>query len=111
LFAVFQADKFAGAAVTLLPGLYLAILPDSVDALLGNPPPKIRFFAGYSGWAPGQLRGEIDRGDWLIVDADADTVFRKDTSKLWQDMVRRSRALRADAASAVTLRAATSSSR
>ncbi|HMH18913.1 MAG TPA: YqgE/AlgH family protein, partial [Burkholderiales bacterium] len=47
LFAVFQADKFAGAAVTLLPGLYLAILPDSVDALLGNPPPKIRFFAGY----------------------------------------------------------------
>ncbi|HEY6721597.1 MAG TPA: YqgE/AlgH family protein, partial [Burkholderiales bacterium] len=52
---------------------------------------------GYSGWAPGQLRGEIDRGDWLIVDADADTVFRKDTSKLWRDMVRRASAVRADA--------------
>jgi putative transcriptional regulator len=98
LFAVFQADKFAGAAVTMLPGLYLAVVPDSIDALLNNPPPKIRFFAGYSGWAPGQLRGELDRGDWLVTEAEADTVFLKDTSRLWQDMVRRASAVRADAA-------------
>jgi putative transcriptional regulator len=98
LFAVFQADRFSGAAVPMLPGLYLAVVPDSVDALLGNPPPKIRFFSGYSGWAPGQLQAELERGDWLIVDADADTVFRKDTSRLWQDMVRRASAVRADAA-------------
>jgi len=98
LFAVFQAEKFSGAAVTMLPGLYLAVVPDSIDALLNDPPPKIRFFAGYSGWAPGQLRAELDRGDWLVVDADADTVFLKDTSRLWQDMVRRASAVRADAA-------------
>jgi putative transcriptional regulator len=96
LFAVFQADKFSGAAVTMLPGLYLAIVPDSIDALLNDPPPRIRFFAGYSGWAPGQLRGELDRGDWLVVDAEADPVFLKDTSRLWQDMVRRASAIRAD---------------
>ena len=98
LFAVVQADRFSGAAVTMLPGLYLAVAPDSIDALLSSPPPKIRFFAGYSGWAPGQLRGELDRGDWLVVDAEADTVFLKDTSRLWQDMVRRASAVRADAA-------------
>jgi putative transcriptional regulator len=97
LFALFQADKFSGAAVPILPGVYLAVLPDSVDALLGKPPAKIRFFSGYSGWAPGQLQGELDRGDWLVVDADARTVFLKDTSRLWQDMVRRARAVRADA--------------
>jgi len=96
LFAVFQADKFSGAAVTMLPGLYLAIVPDSIDALLNDPPPRIRFFAGYSGWAPGQLRGELYRGDWLVVDAEADPVFLKDTSRLWQDMVRRASAVRAD---------------
>ncbi len=107
LFAVFQVDRFSGAAVMMLPGLYLAVAPDSIDALLNNPPPKIRFFAGYSGWAPGQLRGELDRGDWLVVDAEADTVFLKDTSRLWQDMVRRASAVRADAA----LRPPTSSSR
>ena len=97
LFAVFRADKLPGEAVTMLPGLYLALQPDTIDALLNSPPRSIRFFAGYSGWAPGQLRGEIDRGDWLAVEADADTVFRKDTSKLWQDMVRRASAIRADA--------------
>jgi len=99
LFALFRADRLPGEAVTMLPGLYLALQPDTIDALLNSPPPKIRFFAGYSGWAPGQLRGELDRGDWLVVDADADNVFLKDTSRLWQDMVRRASAVRADAAS------------
>ena len=110
LFAVFQADRFSGAAVRMLPGLYLAVVPDSIDALLNNPPPKIRFFSGYSGWAPGQLQAELDRGDWLVVDADAETVFQKDTSRLWQDMVRRASAVRADAA-ALRYRRPTSSSR
>jgi len=98
LFAVFQADRFSGEAVRMLPGLYLAVVPDSIDALLNNPPPKIRFFSGFSGWAPGQLQAERDRGDWLVVDADAETVFQKDTSRLWQDMVSRASAVRADAA-------------
>ena len=97
LFAVFRAERLAGEAVTMLPGLYLALQPGTIDALINSPPPRIRFFSGYSGWAPGQLRGELERGDWLVVDADADTVFRKDTSKLWQDMVRRASAIRADA--------------
>ena len=97
LFAVFRADSAPGEAVAMLPGLYLALQPDTIDALFTRPPPQIRLFAGYSGWAPGQLRGELDRGDWLVVDADADTVFQKDTSKLWRDMVRRASAVHADA--------------
>jgi len=98
LFALFQAERYSGVAVPMLPQIYLAVLPDSVDALLDKPPAKIRFFSGYSGWAPGQLQGELERGDWLVVDADAKTVFLRDTSRLWQDMVRRARAVRADAA-------------
>jgi putative transcriptional regulator len=86
----------------MLPGIFFAILPDSVDALLSKPPEKIRFFSGYSGWAPGQLQAEIDRGDWLVVDADAKTVFRRDTSRLWQDMVQRARAVHAEAAPQAT---------
>ena len=98
LFAVFRADKLPGEALTMLPGLYLALHPNTIDVLLSSPPAKIRFFAGYSGWAPGQLSGELDRGDWLVVDADADTVFIKDTSRLWRDMVRRASGVRVDAA-------------
>lgn len=98
LFALFQSDKYSGPAVPMLPGVYLAVLPDSVDALLSKPPAKIRFFSGYSGWAPGQLQGELERGDWLVVDADAKTVFLRDTSRLWEDMLRRARAVHAGAA-------------
>jgi putative transcriptional regulator len=97
LFALFQSAKYSGAAVPMLPGIYLAVLPDSVDALVSKPPEKMRFFSGYSGWAPGQLQAEIERGDWLVVDADAKTVFQKDTSRLWQDMVQRARAVHAGA--------------
>src|ERR1700704_698355 len=111
LFAVFQADRVSGAAVPMLPGLYLPVVPDSIDALVENPPPNISFFSGYSGWAPGQLRGELDRGEWLVVDADAATVFLKDTSRLWQDMVRRASAIRADAAPMMRQRRPTSSGR
>jgi putative transcriptional regulator len=103
LFALFQMDPYSGAAIPMLPGVWLAVLPDSVDALVGKPPAKIRFFSGYSGWAPGQLQGELDRGDWLVVDADAKTLFLKDTSRLWQDMVRRARAVRAGAAPRVAI--------
>jgi putative transcriptional regulator len=102
LFALFESPKYSGPAVPMMPGIYLAVLPDSVDALLTKPPAKIRFFSGYSGWAPGQLQAELDRGDWLVVDADAKTVFQRDTSRLWQDMVARARAVRAGTAPLLT---------
>jgi len=102
LFALFLSAKYSGPAVPMLPGIYLAVLPDSVDALVSKPPEKIRFFSGYSGWAPGQLQAEIERGDWLVVDADAKTIFQKDTSRLWQDMVQRARAVHAGAAPLTT---------
>jgi putative transcriptional regulator len=46
----------------------------------------IRGYAGYAGWAPGQLEGEIARGDWSILGADASTVFRKEPSTLWKEL-------------------------
>src|SRR5262245_27538166 len=101
LFALFQSDKYSGSAVPMLPGVWFAVLPDSVDALLGKPPQKIRFFSGYSGWGPGQLQNELERGDWLVAEADAKTVFLKDTSRLWRDLVTRARAVRAGTAPAL----------
>ncbi|HTQ74036.1 MAG TPA: YqgE/AlgH family protein [Burkholderiales bacterium] len=102
LFALFESPKYSGPAVPMMPGIYLAVLPDSVDALLSKPPAKIRFFSGYSGWAPGQLQAELDRGDWYVVDAEAKTIFQQDTSRLWQDMLARARAVRASAAPLLT---------
>jgi putative transcriptional regulator len=46
----------------------------------------IRGYAGYAGWAPGQLEGEIARGDWTVARANASTIFEKDPSKIWRDL-------------------------
>jgi len=97
LFALFQGDRGSIPTITMIAGVQLALHPDAIDSLLRKPPETIRFFSGYSGWAPGQLTGEIERGDWFVLDADAATAFRKDPSRLWPDLVRRARAVRADA--------------
>jgi len=57
------------------------------------PPEQLRFFNGYAGWAPGQLARELERGGWLLLNADADTVFRKNMDALWQGLLVRAHAL------------------
>ena len=49
----------------------------------------VRFFAGYSGWGPGQLEGELDEGAWLVVDARPDDVFAVDPEAMWRAVLRR----------------------
>jgi putative transcriptional regulator len=51
--------------------------------------PAFRAYAGYSGWAPGQLQAEIMRGGWYVIQADADTVFAADASTVWPGLIRR----------------------
>jgi putative transcriptional regulator len=50
---------------------------------------KFRIYAGYAGWAPGQLESERDRGDWHVLKADAETVFDKKSSEIWQELIHR----------------------
>jgi putative transcriptional regulator len=49
----------------------------------------VRVFAGYAGWAPGQLENEIDVGAWFTVDADPSDVFTDDPDGLWHQVLRR----------------------
>lgn len=51
----------------------------------------VRLFAGYSGWAPGQLDGEIEAGGWFVVDAVEDDPFGADSEELWRRVLGRQR--------------------
>ena len=95
LFAVFRAKENPQGAVRVLGDVSFALDPAVVEVVLRAPPERVRFFNGYSGWAPGQLAAELERGGWYVINADADTVFRKDMDKLWEEMVRRARAVTA----------------
>ena len=54
-----------------------------------------RYYVGYIVWRPGELRSEIDRKVWNVVNASPDVVFRKDTSNLWEELSRMARAITA----------------
>lgn len=49
----------------------------------------LRVFAGYAGWDEGQLAGEIDRGDWVVVPALPDDVLVPAGTDLWSRTLRR----------------------
>jgi putative transcriptional regulator len=95
LFAVFRTKEVPGQSLPAGDDLHLALHPPTVEQLLLKPPEQVRFFNGYSGWGPGQLANELQRGDWWVFDADADTVFRKDTATLWEELARRARSITA----------------
>jgi putative transcriptional regulator len=59
--------------------------PDDVHPSVG----ALRVFAGYAGWAPGQLEGEIDEGAWWVVDAEPDDAWTRTPGDLWRTVVRR----------------------
>lgn len=100
LFAAFRAAQAPGEALRAGEDLWIALAPQTVERLLHAPPATVRFYVGYAGWAPGQLRGEIDRGDWWVLDADPDIVFRPDTRGLWDELARRARSPTARAGAA-----------
>ncbi|MFN7141962.1 MAG: YqgE/AlgH family protein, partial [Limisphaerales bacterium] len=49
---------------------------------------KVKAFAGYSGWSPGQLEDEMQRGAWITHPANINLVFETETESLWQTILR-----------------------
>lgn len=50
---------------------------------------SLRIFAGYAGWASGQLADEVTRGDWIVVPALPVDVTAPPESDLWGRVLRR----------------------
>jgi putative transcriptional regulator len=71
---------------------------DTLVSLLEKPPTggELRAYAGYAGWAPGQLAGELARGDWLVAPADAKSVFTQDPAGLWKKLFDAHRSIRVE---------------
>ena len=96
LVALVRSDSAPGTgSVLLMKNLYLAFRANTIDHVIESTPNEARYFVGYVGWRPGELRGEIDRGLWSVTGADLDTVFRKDTEGLWEELLQQSRRIRA----------------
>ncbi|MBI1964944.1 MAG: YqgE/AlgH family protein [Betaproteobacteria bacterium] len=86
-----RAAKPPPRSIRVLQDVWFTMDVEWVDELLtrADPTQGLRVYAGYSGWAPGQLQNEIARGDWHVVPADAATVFADDLAKLWRELIQR----------------------
>ena len=51
---------------------------------------RLRVFAGYSGWSPGQLDRETVTGSWHVFSIDASVVFDPNPATLWDRQLKRS---------------------
>jgi putative transcriptional regulator len=96
LVALVRADSAPGTgSVLLMKNLYLAFRANTIDHVIETTPNEARYFVGYVGWRPGELKSEIDRGLWTVSGADLEVIFRKETEGLWEELQQQSRRIRA----------------
>ena len=91
-----SALRFLHSDVLLLDGNVIPNLSlgHSVDELveLGeafSTTRKLKMFAGYAGWSPGQLENEMKHKAWLTHPASLELVFDTAPEQLWQVILRR----------------------
>lgn len=59
--------------------------PEELERLAG----RARVFAGHAGWGPGQLEGELEREDWIIVPARGEDLLGAEPESLWSATLER----------------------
>ena len=100
-------DLFIGGPVQPSSVIVLAQFEDPGDAALlafddvgvlgtgtarGEPVAGVRnarAFVGHAGWGPGQLDGELERGDWILEPAKLRDAFTADPRGLWAQVLTR----------------------
>ena len=99
LVALVKTEASPGAGtVPVMKNLHLAFRANTIDKIIEQNPNDARYYVGYVGWRPGELKTEVDRGLWAVISADRDAVFRKnkDMEGLWEELVAQSRRIQAD---------------
>lgn len=90
LFALVQREESPGkGSIRLSPDLFVVLAGDTVDQVIENDPEHARFLFGVVVWQPGELDAEIKRGAWYVESPETDVMMRKETGKLWQELVQR----------------------
>lgn len=90
LFSLHSNDFMADSSIAVDDQLAYTVERDVLRAVEAGKAPKRALFAlGYSGWAPGQLENELERGDWFVIPGDSALVFDQDHQGKWERAVAR----------------------
>jgi len=88
---LFRAQQEPPNALRILEEVYMSNDRELLARQLRRPRHEsgLQVYAGYAGWAPGQLQMEIMHGSWTTVEADNDLLFNRDRTSLWDTLVKR----------------------
>jgi putative transcriptional regulator len=76
-------------AETLLLGDVGFVRGDADPTLIAGSTRRARIFAGYAGWAPGQLELELGEESWIVETPLVEEIFTPDPDHLWNAVLRR----------------------
>ena len=87
---LFRVRQEPAGARRVFEEVYLGGNVQTLERVLTRPEPTetFRAYAGYAGWAAGQLEFEMTLGSWATIQADAGSIFEKESVNLWPDMLR-----------------------
>jgi putative transcriptional regulator len=97
LVALLRTDASpGGGSLLIMKNLYMAFRANTIDQIIESRPNEARYYVGYVGWRPGELKSEIERGLWSVLNADPDVIFRKDMDGLWEELYQHTKRIRAN---------------
>lgn len=84
-----QTESFLPGA-SVLPNVHLGHSLEDLVELAGGfaTDRRLKVFAGYAGWSPGQLDSEIARASWITHPATTDLIFDAEPATLWGRVLR-----------------------
>jgi len=92
LFILHDTEELNDDPEPVVPGVFVGNGPNVFEAIVNVLVQKdtgvtFRIFSGCAGWAPGQLEGEIHRGDWHTRPAFAEDIFDADPYQIWDEQL------------------------
>jgi putative transcriptional regulator len=96
LLLLFRLKEPPADARSVFDGVYVGGTSKVLEHIItrAKPTETFRAFAGFAGWAPGQLGYEMLQGAWAILPPDSIGIFEKDPAVLWSDCISRLQAPR-----------------
>jgi putative transcriptional regulator len=88
LFALVPRNP-GGSSMRLFGDVFVTANAKIIDSIIEDTPNDARYYAGFVGWRPGELAKELESGYWYTTEPDRELVLGKDTSHMWEDLVRR----------------------
>ncbi len=87
-----RAEAAAADDEPIAPGVFVGHSAEVFESVVGAAAAgksdlEFRIYFGCAGWSPGQLEGEIARGDWWVAPACSSLTFLDDPYSIWDTAV------------------------